>query len=565
MAGRTRRSNKKVDYKKLHEEGMDELSLVPSDAEDSLLASEEGELSEESDQDEEGEIVEEQWKEEQSAIWLQLSESEFYDEFEKAKSEGDFDKLELLLEVKQKRCNLLKVEIDRENERDREQKQKMKKLREIEDKFRKLNQTEANLNKTLASSRGNTPATTPRTSPRVKSSVSRVKQGSLKKKKVVTTRRRSAEGCRARTTEQRRDRGELNPFQSFLKPAGSNREKFTQLLSQAKIAADNLSILDTQFQGMGATGLPTFSQVKGKQEGRNNEQKTGACYAGNETIIGDNATASNNSALIDVNSPEGQSKLIEVLSKLQLMQPGCDCLDKREGGTAKIIGADKKEVNNEKINKSDKQDKKLTSGRAIKPDESDIKLQVKFAHEKLDATHAKERIFDKLSFPLLIAGELEIASLPGISSEERACRVKIAKTIAYHKLYLADNDLRNGYDATLKLIEQGVESWSDALIDRLNRYYEFRANVAWREKAGDKPSKSPSDKNPEGKSDEGSEDNDQKVIYCMDYNKGICTNSKSHLGKWKGRKTMKWHVCRHCLKSGELNNHAEKECKMAKK
>ena len=47
---------------------------------------------------------------------------------------------------------------------------------------------------------------------------------------------------------------------------------------------------------------------------------------------------------------------------------------------------------------------KLVSGRCARPDETDIKVVVKFAHEKLDPRHTQDRSFDKLTFNLLIAG-----------------------------------------------------------------------------------------------------------------------------------------------------------------
>ena len=54
--------------------------------------------------------------------------------------------------------------------------------------------------------------------------------------------------------------------------------------------------------------------------------------------------------------------------------------------------------------------KRLISGKCTKPDESDIKLVVQYAHEKLDSKHSKDLKFDALDFNLLIAGELEIAN-----------------------------------------------------------------------------------------------------------------------------------------------------------
>ena len=110
-------------------------------------------------------------------------------------------------------------------------------------------------------------------------------------------------------------------------------------------------------------------------------------------------------------------------------------------------------------NKTIDKKKKLISGKCTKPDEADIKRVVKFPHERLDARHKTNtgRNFDKLPFNLLVAGELEIAGSVESSNDERIARINIAKTICYHKVYLKDEDLRNGCDQLIKTIKQGKE------------------------------------------------------------------------------------------------------------
>ena len=161
-----------------------------------------------------------------------------------------------------------------------------------------------------------------------------------------------------------------------------------------------------------------------------------------------------------------------------------------------------------------------------------------------------------------MAGELELIARQGISPEEKEARIGIAKVMAYHKLYLTDDELRTGYTSVLNSVEQGREPWSSNLADSLEKFYEFRANVAWRTnnstKSGGGATTHPAEsKSPEEALDEG----EGKIIYCMDYNRGTCSSDKSHVGKWKGRKVTKWHVCKICLANKELLSHPEKECK----
>ena len=120
---------------------------------------------------------------------------------------------------------------------------------------------------------------------------------------------------------------------------------------------------------------------------------------------------------------------------------------------------------------------KLKSGKCARPDEVDIKRVVKFPHEKLDSRHTQVKAFEKLDFNLLIAEELEIALLDCISQKERMATLGMAKTICYHRLYLEDKDLRNGYDDIMRKVEQGKLDWGNNLAEKLHEHYVFRANV----------------------------------------------------------------------------------------
>ena len=95
--------------------------------------------------------------------------------------------------------------------------------------------------------------------------------------------------------------------------------------------------------------------------------------------------------------------------------------DSQEGGQGAIQGNDASAV------ATDDKKKKLIIGKCAKPDKSDIKLVVKFAHEKLDSLHVQKKVFDKLVFNLLIAGELELIDWNSIS-EECSTYINVAKT-----------------------------------------------------------------------------------------------------------------------------------------
>ena len=60
-------------------------------------------------------------------------------------------------------------------------------------------------------------------------------------------------------------------------------------------------------------------------------------------------------------------------------------------------------------------------------------------------------------------------------------RIEIAKPLCYHKKYLRDKDLREGYDSILKKVEQGKLNWSNNLSEKLHEYLDYSAKIIVRD------------------------------------------------------------------------------------
>ena len=210
------------------------------------------------------------------------------------------------------------------------------------------------------------------------------------------------------------------------------------------------------------------------------------------------------------------------------------------------------------MEEQDKQ-KKLISGRCSKPDETDILKVVKYAHEKLDPKHVRNRKMEHLDFNILIAGELEIACLPEIEEEERIARVRIAKTLCYHRNYLETSDLRAGYEDVLKEIEMGKADWKDDIEDKLHNLLDYRANVLARERITKQQTdgftrvENRRDKNKQG-ANEGKHD---RIVYCLEYNLGQCPQTDHHERRFNNKRSTKFHICRRCYKDGEHRSHRD--------
>ena len=215
---------------------------------------------------------------------------------------------------------------------------------------------------------------------------------------------------------------------------------------------------------------------------------------------------------------------------------------------------------------SSEKGKKLVSGKCTKPDEADIKKVVRFPHKHLDSRHARNRCFDKLPFSLLIAGELELIAQEDITSNVRKARTAIARTLCYHKTYLDDENLRDGYDHILKKVKRGAQEWDEVLGEHLHEYLHYRANVILRQKLQEEPeqgfTKVEHRKNGQqnrrslpGKASK----QEETIIYCHDYNRNECVHRDHHEGHFNGQKVVKFHICRKCHASGEIKSHREGE------
>ena len=203
--------------------------------------------------------------------------------------------------------------------------------------------------------------------------------------------------------------------------------------------------------------------------------------------------------------------------------------------------------------------KKLVSGRCARPDETDIKLVVKYAHEKLDPRHISIRDFDQLDFNTLIAGELEIALLEETPLCEATARIEIAKTLCYHRRYLGEKELIKGYDNMLKQVEQGKLTWTDEMSEKLHQHLDYQANVITRDKmlAQQETGFTKVERGKASGNGRNNTDGKEKAFYCLEYNLGTCNFKGSHEGRLGTRRITKQHICRKCHREGEIKNHRE--------
>lgn len=199
---------------------------------------------------------------------------------------------------------------------------------------------------------------------------------------------------------------------------------------------------------------------------------------------------------------------------------------------------------------------KLKSGINKKSHKVRIVRQELYPHQLLNFEFTnKELTFKDLTFPLLVAGEMEILGVSEISQEEKNARIEVLKKLAYHSAYLDIETILDIYATFVGNVEKGIMSWdSKRALERLEQTMLLR--TISKQKNGQKS---------EGKLPK-KDKYIPKVVYCLDYNKGRCSELDSHDGKWNGQACIKHHVCSRCLKyEGIKRAHPESDAECPNK
>ena len=532
MSGQPKRSMERKNYADLHhgrkrspllgdnsKDNSDDQISINSDPDDEFNTTEEGEISD-SEDSEAGD----------------LEGSKLDDAIKEAFSNDDFDLAETLLQRKERRCSKLKQELVLE-EKNKEIAERKRKKRLMEERFKKLQETEDSLNRSLATSRGSTPVSSPPSSGR-KHKKAKTTRSHIKKTSSPIDKRKARRKSSPRKITKKAHKDDTSEYPNLINTITSlsngKTEAFTELMAKAMQSKDNLECLESQ---------------EGEQYFRNSNLK---------------------SATVD--SKVGQEQLFEILRAIKDNRKSVHKHKvPRYQNNNKVESADDNSDSDTDTELSMQTDnRKLKSGKCAKPDSCDIKKVVKFAHEKLDVKHVKNRTFDSLSFNLLMAGEIELVLLKSTKPDEKEARLNIAKVLAYHKQYLSDAELREGYDYVLKTVEQGQKNWCDNLGEDLHEFLDYRANVIARAKLHESRSTitKQQDEVFNQKMEKIGNDNkkaepealgNKKPVFCMEYNQNKCEHSSSHEGSFGGRKVIKWHICRRCRRFNEIVHHPESD------
>ena len=521
------------------------------------------------------------------------SEEENDPEVEDCLKAGNLDKLKRILKKREEECKKLKKEMEKEKLKEKQNKE----MKAVLEQINKVNKTRRSLQQSISASRHASPADSPKTFKKV------VPTGKVTKQKVS---KKPARGTKegAATT----DRSEYNQIlESFLKLQHGNTE-YADRVANALEATDQIIALsgskveiDSDFNEINQTKTQSKNKNKGSKPNEKevislkkaNERNSNEVFdiidkfANKQSNKSERASAQVAQALlsalnkqhnsdpeseseaftpeaaVSTNSKETQDKTIKVLETITQCFHGNKGNSKPEQKNENST----QETSGRTQDNKDSTNKKLISGKCTRPDESDIKQVVKYPHEKLDPRHVTDRDFDKLEFNILIAGELELIALHSMSEQERSARIDVAKVLCYHKKYLDDRSLREGYDSIMKQVEQGNIQWAHNLGEKLHQHLDYRANVILRDRMNNEGfTKVENRKQQDKRGPTGGETTvKDRVFYCLDYNLGTCPQSDHHEGRIGTKKVTKFHFCKRCHKDNEYKSHRDTDTSCPKR
>lgn len=196
--------------------------------------------------------------------------------------------------------------------------------------------------------------------------------------------------------------------------------------------------------------------------------------------------------------------------------------------------------------KKKKRKKKKKSG-ILESSKNTVKRRLKFPHVALMPQFLRGKTslsFQELTFPLFVAGELEIIMGridSSKKSEEMVPRLKLLRRLAYRADNMDFKIVKNVYEAVLRNIEKGKATWDS----------DFQAiETQVLESSADKYSKFKEPASPRTKFQIDLKK--KRVFWCAAFNQGECTEAAPHTASVMGEDRTVLHVCASCLNKDKI-------------
>lgn len=217
----------------------------------------------------------------------------------------------------------------------------------------------------------------------------------------------------------------------------------------------------------------------------------------------------------DLRSFESVAQSVEKqLSKMGIKEEETESSDENSVNTSSD-DSDDDSHEKQKKRKASKRGK-LKSGKTAKVSSRVVNPQI-WPQSELSLGYVSKNVpFEELTIEEFVAGYSAIILLD-ISRREKHARIEHLQSLMYLATLYEWPAVRSFHGAVLLEIERGRLSWGDSFL-----HLENRSLVGSAKKTAKPESKKSSNSSP--------------VLFCRDYQKGSCTNSKDHFALLKGEK-----------------------------
>ena len=157
--------------------------------------------------------------------------------------------------------------------------------------------------------------------------------------------------------------------------------------------------------------------------------------------------------------------------------------------------------------------------------------------------------FSDLDFRLLVAGELERVTEPGVSEDERQGRLRLLKQLTYLNGHHQWDIVKKVFSAVLRKIELGILHWGSCFLNDIQWILSKHTITHHTRTHQPKHQAQPAIRNP------------NTPIYCLQFNRGQCQHDQAHQGTYNGKQVWLQHICSKCLrKNGTTHRHSARDC-----
>ena len=157
--------------------------------------------------------------------------------------------------------------------------------------------------------------------------------------------------------------------------------------------------------------------------------------------------------------------------------------------------------------------------------------------------------YRNLDFRTLVAGEMNICCMNGITQSERGARLRLLGDIVFNAGYYQWQAILKFHAAILSEIKNGNMQWGDC-YSKLEQQMLMPFPIG--KKNDKKRGNSPGNQRRGRDNEHNGGHTEEKVVYCGEYQNRNCQHTNNHSGQFFGQTTQMLHICAACWRRNKV-------------